>query len=680
MSGVSPTDNSYSQYQRSLGELEDDLQSEYKERESKRNEQMLELEDRYEKKLRASEEDNIDVVNDVKKKYEDTLSDNKKSHLEEHKKMKKELHDTYDRFGRTAREADQYVNKMGKEYEIAKQREVDSRTQGEAYYEKKLNNKDVKHNDQMETVVKGLKEDSETELTRMKREQQFLMGETRKDYDKRVEKINSEAMSERQFEKNYTANELERAKQHSHARVTSTQKQADEAIAKISHAFNEKSEQNLTAIQQSNKKEMEDVSARLAEAVGAQRSIAKERAKAREETIKKTENEYLATMKSNDDSRQREINRLKENIGDQDRYFNQLNNQNIRDRDAHYAKMINKRDGDHYHEQKELTDNFNRASKELNDITSNKLKRSDLAHEYQMDQASQQREASLQKQATTAGDALNEQKRNYSDQVRMLENQLQNKKTTNDVGAISPQAEEALRGQLSSKFGDQFDAERSRNLAETDNLKRAYQDKYLEQYNKNMDTTTTIARESQGKIDMDRKYYQDLIDDTERNHFETTRSNKQSQEREVEKMQRLHSRELETQRRHYDELIAEIKQTHEQRNRTATQDAEFTIKSQQRDFAMRMNGTVRDYEKRLQEQKEESDFQKELMREDQNKALRDKDKMTLNELENQAQTYEHKIKQMEKQYEQREALFRENYEDQLAKARKTNEYLVKKKS
>lgn len=679
MSSVTPTDQ-YQYYQRTLAELEEELQAEYKERESKRNEQAQELENKYEKKLIENEEESADVVNDVKKKYQDTLSENKKIHQEDYKNIKKELHETYDRFGRNNREADQYVRKMAQEYEAAKEREVNSRTQGERYYEEKLNQKDRKLGAQLTTVAQAMKEDSELELNRMKRESQYNMADTRKSYDKRVEQINSEAQGERRFEKTYTLEELAKNKLYSDARVASTQKQADEALAKSFHAYNEKSEEGLQAIRDSHKKEMESTSARLAEAVGAQRSIAKERANAREETIRSTENEYLSTMKSNDDSRQRDINRLKSDLTNQDRYFGQLNNNNLRERDAHFQQMIGKRDMEHFLEQKELSNNYDRASKELNNITKNKLQRSEQAHEYQMNQSAQQREAALQKQALTYGGAMDSQKKNFTDQVRHLENRLNTKMTTNDVGAISPQAEEALRGQLSDQFGEQFNVERKRNLDETAKLQQSYRDKYMEQYNKNMDSTTHIARESQGQIDMDRKYYQELIDDTERNHFVKTRANAQSQEREIDKIQRLHTRELDLQRRHYDELVNEIKQSHEQRTRAITQDSEFTIKSQQRDFSTRINGTVRDYERKLQDQKEGHDLALEMQREQSNKALRDQEKTSKNEIENMTQTYEHKIKQLEKQYDQREALVRESFEDQLAKARKTNEYLVKKKS
>ncbi len=97
MSNVSPTDGGYQYYQRTIGDLEDELKSESKKSKKGQEERLSDLEEAYQTALRKREAELEETVRNLKENLNDTLAREREQNKEEVARIK---NDTYDKFGR----------------------------------------------------------------------------------------------------------------------------------------------------------------------------------------------------------------------------------------------------------------------------------------------------------------------------------------------------------------------------------------------------------------------------------------------------------------------------------------------------------------------------------------------------------------------------------------------------
>ena len=676
----SPSDGSYKYYQRTVSELEDELQKEAKRARERSEEHARKLEEDYQREIGKRERQLDDTVKDIKENTDRYIASDRETSKAEMERLK---NTTYDRNGRSNVE----VGTLRRQIEDQNQsiQEIEARNRLRA------NETEQDYHSKMEDLRRSAREENEQALTEARKAANHVDGKTaaerdaeyedfKKDTEARYRDLDRTRLNDLNLQRRQTDQSMDEIRRDYEHRMKGVEKSAERLVEGGRENNSRRMEQDTRRLNESHAKSTSDLRDQIKTLVDSERTPIKERAQGTQQAVKDYEDGWRDRQKLMSDSYQREIGELKDQAKRSDVYFNHLNSETLREKDAYFANLLKRQGLDEHERQKELESTFSKEREGLEKRVVQERRQNKLTRDADLKESDKQREVALETQAKAYQDTIQRERAAERQQMARLEKQLSEKQNSKDISNISPAVETAVRKSIVGEYDKQFQAERERHARSEQSIQGDYANRLKDTVVQGETERANMARTHAGERSFDRAQFLEHISDTEFMKNEALRSREVQHQRQTETVDRNHSSLVERQRREYEEMLQIQRDDASARILAVRQELEFNSKMAQRAFTARQNEIIRDYDKKLADQKQEYEARLDDLRVQDQQLIREgerKNKLTLDE---QQRIYEQRIAQLESQHKERERYITQNYQEDLEKVKRSNALLIQKKS
>jgi hypothetical protein len=396
--------------------------------------------------------------------------------------------------------------------------------------------------------------------------------------------------------------------------------------------------------------------------------------------IREYENDVRDRQKINDDATTAELNNYREKSRAMNRYYNELNDRNLKNQGMEMTQLLNKQTEEAHQDRRQLEETFQLDRKQNELHQKNEREYMNRVLEQRADQAAEDRQHALDVQGQTYGEAYDNLSKQSAAREASLQASLQEAHTSADPSVISPAAEQAVRDATGKQYQKTMDADDKRKRGEIDSLRQNFHDRYNDLLADKRQTETRMAMNQSLQRHEDQAAYLDSVVELTNDRDESIRNKEAEHQRASDALTHDHARVLDQQRREYDDIVQNLKNDASDRLTAQRQESAFNAKMAQKAFSSRQNELIRDYEKKLADQKDQYESELGDVKSELATTQRESERRTAHALEEQSKGYEQRIAQLEFQNKERERLVSQNYQDELEKVKRSNALLIQKKS
>ena len=680
MPSVSPSDGGYNYYQRTISELEDELQLEATRARERERERSNALEERYRAAISERDRDVEETVNDIKENANEYVTRDREYSKAELNRIRNQTYDRQGRFNSDNEISKKQLEDLQKTVEASNDR---SRAQLAAAEERHLANIDdfyKQNNEKTEQAVRSARDTALADAGKSLENERDDAARFRAEVQDRYETLNKSHKEELNTQRRQVERAIQETREDFEHRADKT---AETTAAKLARREKE-DERRLTDDTRNLNRTHAENSRALRDQIGSllevEKTFNKDRAAGTSQAIQEYENEWRARERMANDTYQDELANIKRKAHESDQYFNHLNSRNLRDKDGYFTGVIAKQNIENREAQKELLETFDRDRANLEQRMAAERKQSSEIVRSEAAEASRQRAVALEDQARAYENTIRQQQAASNETIDTLQRDARQKSTSSDTALISPAAETAVRRSVASQYEKTFQAERERHDRSVDSVQKEYSNRLRESVLEKDAQGAKMAHDQIAARQQDRTQFLNHIHETEFLRDTTLRDKEIEYRREAENVSRNHALILERQRREYDEMLQTQREDANARILSIRQDADFKYKMAQRAFSATQNELIRDYDKKLADQKQDFDAQMETLKAQNQHLLREGERKNRQLLDEQAKGYEQRIAQLEYQHKERERYITQNYQEDLEKMKRSNALLIQKKS
>lgn len=676
----SPSDGGYNYYQKTLNDLEEELKSEAKRANQRREEEIQSLQENHKNTLAKRERETEETIRKMRESSQDAISRDRDYSKAEIERLKNNTYDKYGRYNGLEADAlkqtfENYKN-AAELTEAQAKRDLDS---AEKAYHERLAETRSDHADEMEKAIRAARDSAHesysTAYQGQKKEYDKFKDETAKQYDEMTRTHAEEIDTERRR----TEAAIRDAQKEYERKMRKNDDTSKDRLDKIETAYTDRLEQAARNQALGREQETRDLRKQLDELIETEKQYRKEKGQGRQEAIDELEREFRTRERVLTEGFDRQIGQLKHQAKESDRYFNYLNNRNLRDKDVYFTNLIAKVNLENRNEEKDLENTFNKDRGQMELQLRRDREQSRRTLESQLHEANVQRDKSLEQQAKSYQDTIARQRANDQEKINSLQKELNYRSTSEDASVISPAAEAAVRKTVIGDYEKTFKAERARNDRTVDSMQRSYIDKVQDTLHDKETNETNIRKQNAVDRELERNRLLSHISDTEFMTQEAIRNKEYEHTQQSENLHRNYANMLERQRREYEDVLQAIKNESSYKLVAQRQESEFAAKMTHRSFTAQQNELIREYNKRLAEQKVEYETKLEEVKGQAQQTVRESERRAKLALEEQARSFEQRISQAEYQYKERERYLTQNFQDQMEKVKRSNALLSTKK-
>jgi hypothetical protein len=686
MSGVSPpSDGGYNYYQRTVDDLENEIDDTSKRAEKKRQAELEESDKRHEKELAKREKTLNETVQAMRESANRSVREERKSADAELEAQKAK---TYDKSGRLkSPEAAELRDRLAQAHDAMENDHRNSSqrlSDQEAAYEQKSEEQARQSDQRLAREIAEARDSAGQSYGDVIKQQKESEKQSKGEAEKKYNDLNTARLNEQNFLRHRYENAMGDMKEDFTRRVDmAKQRSGSEVDAQADSLKREL----VKTVQESNKSHADETKlyrdqVQLLNEQG--RGYAKEKGQGRQDAVKEYDQDWRNHEKVLVSAYQDQLDKLKTQQRDIEGYLNSSGKQALRERDAFYADTLHREHQDAHEKTQELLGSFARDRGQMEKQMKNEREMAAKSQESLLERAQTDRAAALEGQAKSYNDTLARQKISSDEQVSNLQRTLQQRKSSTDPMSVNPAAEAALRKVVISEYEKGFEAEKGRNKNSTDSIQREYATRMRDLVLDNEAGKTQIVRQNANERTMDQHYFLEHVADTEELKNAALREKDQEGRRLEEGTTRNYTQLLERQRREYEGIIQAQREEAISKFSSQRQEADFNLKSTQRASNSKQNEIIREYDRKLLDQKSEYEVKLDEAKAQAQSAVRDMERRNKLAMDEQAKQNEQRVTQLEQQHKERERLIAQNYEDEIDKQRRsaalTNAYQQQKKS
>ncbi len=687
MSSISsPTEGSnLNYYQKELARLEEDNRNEARQNRVQSEKRVEDLEDRYKKALVKKDEEIEATVNAIRNSSQDSLLKEKERYQESlgqirdsrynHRGLSEsgsargtgELEDYYhEGFDKLREQLDQE-----KEKHRLSQNETSERLQ--KGYEASLSKK----NDEIEQ-----------NMTRLRAQTQGVNESEREKHQKELDALKSQNYNQKgllaqSIPVSAYQRELQEMQDRSDRRHQMDIQSEEEIKAaqkvQLDHMAREGHEQ-LEAMKTRYGQEVQDLHGKLADLSTAHLIEEKKNAETSARLVRDYENANRSEALRSREAYEAVISKLRENNTDKDALLAGRTNEILKEKDQHWASIIEKQNRDQFATSKQLQDEFANQVQELNRGKRQELQKSDDQISQLVSKANEQKNAALTEQAKSYEKSMKQERKKSGEEIESLQRSLQTQKTSQDTAVVSPAAEAAIRSSLTREYDKVLNAEIDRNKSNLDLIQQKQAENYRKLIDEWSEKEEQFYRQNASEKEADLSQYHESLADFEEVSKTQFLNQSRDHERQREALIRNFSNMMEQQRREYEHILAVGREESGEKLSSIQRDSAFNAKIVQRSFTKEKNEIIREYERKLADQQADFEKKQEELKSQSQIGMRDVERRSKQDLEVLSKNYEQKLVQLEVQHKERERYLEQNFQDEIDRTKRSYEFLNKKKS
>lgn len=676
-----PSDGGYQYYQKNISELEDELRNEAKRARERMDERTQSMEEAHRKDLERRDRDLEETIENIRKNSNDTISRERENAQAEVKKLK---NDTYDKFGRFGgNESDvmaQQLESLQADSQIQNEKNQRNLTEAEERHEAAMHRASRDAEERAENAIRAARESANETYSKAYRSEASAYDEFRKDAEKKQEESIKEHQRELHFERKRAEQAINDARLSYERKARLSEDSNEERFAKLSQNSDEQARKSTARLNSSQEQANRILRSQIGELLENERSFHREKGEGRQQAIDEYDNEWRTRERVIADQFLSEIDSIKAQGKESERYFNHLNNQTLREKDRYFAKIISQVNEENHREKKDLEATYgkDRAQQETRILREREIARNTL--DSQLQKASEDRDEALHNQAKAYQDTMQRQRSANQEEVRRLERSIAHAASSEDASVVSPAAEAAIRKTVRNQYEKTLNAESNRHRGAVDSMQQEYVRRLDEAAREREISESGMRRQYLTEKKLEQDQFLAHIQNVEYTKEEAMRHKDYESAKTTALTNRTYATILESQRREFNNTVQAIKDEAGFRMAASRQEHQFELENARRDFLTKQNELIRTYDKRLMDQKRELETKIADLTSERQLAIRDAERKTKLALEEQKLSYEQRMAQAEQQSKERERYLTENFEEQLEKVRRSNALLIKKKS
>ncbi|MCM2321974.1 MAG: hypothetical protein NDJ90_01795 [Oligoflexia bacterium] len=681
MPGVTPSsDGGYNYYQKALNDLEEELRTEARRSRERQSEQTRKLEEAHQQTLDKYRKETDETVNHIRRNANDTIEQDRRTSKAEIDRIKAQ---TYDKFGRfNGLEADALQSQLEELQRASAEQHQKDRgdlAASDEHHSQRMNELQEENNRELERNARATRDSVAGRQSAAYQTQAEEHTAFRAEAEKKLNEVIRGYQEELQKERKFMQRALEQERRNFNNRLETAQESNDERVKQLENIYSAKMQKGARTFAESTQGETRRLREQLDELNEARRSYHREKGEGAEEAVREHDADWRAKLRSASEDFNRQLEHTKHGAKQEESHLASLNKESLREKDAYFTDVIAKANQENHEQRKELEEGLVRDRKQMELQQKRERETTRKTAESRLDEANQQRDTALKEQAKAFQDTLERQRTSDEDKIRALQKSLNTRATSEDTTDISPAAEAAVRRSVTREYEKLMTAERDRNQAGTDSLKRSYTDRLNEAVRDKESTTTDLQRRFMSEKTTEQNRFVSHIQDTEFLKAEALRNKDSEANRQTENLNRNYASLLEKMRREYEEIFEAQKADSSHKLIATRQEAEFNAKLAQREYTARHNETIRDSNRKLADQKQEYELLLEELKSKNELQLRDAERRTKLAVEEEKRTADQKLAQAEQQHKERERYLTENFEEQLEKVKRSNALLIQKK-
>jgi len=680
MPSISPSDGGYQYYQRVVSELEEELENEARRSREREETRASRLEENYKEEIAKREQDLQDTVESIKKNSDRYVASERANARAEVEALKST---TYDRSGRYSSENNtlqRQLENQERDHEIANTRNQTRMNEEQNDNARRVEELHKEYEAKLEQAVKDTRksvlESSGQTLEERNNEAANDRLAIQKHYSEldraRVEEMNNQR---RRFDQAYVEAEQDQAH-----RTRGILESAQKTLESRRSDSQKRMEQDTKRLNESHENETNALRSQVSVLADKEREYVKGRAEGASEAVKQYEGDWRDRVNMTAEAYQREIASLKDQVHRADKYFNHLNNSNLREKDTYFTKLLARQGLESHQREKSLETTFNTDREQLERKMGEERVLSKKLLNTELKEADRLRASALENQAKTYQEQMQRQRINNNEKLERLEKSLTGIKTSDDTSNISTAAENAVRKKIGSEYEKNFAEERERNKRATESIRQEYSRRVTDAIENGELHKSRLTRAHSAESNFERSQFLDHVNDIIEDKNAALSSKETEARRQSDSVQKNLAQYIERQRREFEEIAQGQKEESSARLMSVQQQANFEMKMAQRSFAARQNEIMREYDKKLSDQKREYEDRLDEMKSQNQQVIRDADRKNRLAMEEQQRISDQRIAQLEAQHKERERYITEIYQEDLEKVKRSNALLIQKKS
>ncbi|MCC7440737.1 MAG: hypothetical protein IT285_03830 [Bdellovibrionales bacterium] len=679
MSSINPSQQ-YSQYARSLGELEAELREQAAKSREGNEERVKDLEERYGESLRGEKEEYEETVGEIRDQYTDRLETQKNDYETQLREG------NYNRRGRMAGGDAETVELRQEKDQLARALELERRQSEEKLeglqkaHERQLVKQAETHEREQTQTVDSARQNANESIHRMtasgRDQYQENLDRIQEGHASVAHDLRAQLDEERQRSK-WAVEDISDQANHRLALEAKANSRGEE---RREFANSRDREREANAMRDSHRDESDFLRSQLEVLAEKDRDFGRGKAEGRAFAIAEVEQEWVDKMEAQTRAHDHEIYKGERDAADAERHLSASNAKRLGEAELQFTRTLQRQNQESQDRVTDLQRNFERAKEQVELRSEKDLASAQISAARRLDRANEARDASLSAQATTYKELMARQGEEARSRESVLKKQVNELKTSEDSSLVSPSAANAIHRQVAGGYQKSLEAETARNRRAVEQMRDTYQDRHESLLTSSRVEKTKMANEHASSVSAERAVFMDHIYDTETSKEDAIKSSRLDHDSELDKMKRAQARILAEQRRRYEDILEAANQGSSTRIAAVRQEAEFNAKVSQRQYNQRMTEVIRQFGKQLESQKDEFQLEIAGVKDEANRALLEAQRQHRTDMEAQSRDYEQRLAQAEMTSQEKQRSLAQNYEEQLDSMKAANARTARQKA
>ncbi|MCM2279607.1 MAG: hypothetical protein NDJ89_16150 [Oligoflexia bacterium] len=675
-----PSDGGYQYYQKTLNELEEELQAESRRSRERQAEQARKLEEAHQASLAKYREETDETVENIRRNANETIEQDRLYAKNEIDKIKAQ---TYDKFGRyNGLEADALKGQFDELQRASEEQRRKDRldlSASEQRHEQRLEDAREEYDAKLERSVRAARDSAQQTYSTAYQGQVNEYAHFKDEAEKKYHEMIRAHQEELQTERRMMQNALNQERRNYERKLETAQQTNESRLGDLEHAYSEKMKDGTRTLAESRQQETAQLRGQLNELGETQKRYQKEKGQGTLDAVAEYDSEWRAKLRSANEDFSRQLDRQKDQSKADEKYFANLGKEVLREKDAYFTDLITRVNRENHADKKELESTLIRDRKQMELEQKRDREASRQTMETQLHEANVQRDKALKEQAKAYQQTIERQRLADQERIKTLQKGIATRSTSGDTSIVSPAAEAAIRKSVTREYEKTLASERERNQNSTDSMQKEYAGRVTDVVRDKELVTTRMQKQFATEQAAEQSRFVAHVQDVEMLKNEALRNKEFEAARQSENLNRSYSSMLQRLRREYEDVFQSQRSDAAHKQLSLRQEHEFETKLMQREFAAKQNDLIRDYNKKLADQKLEYETRIDEIKEEAHLQVREMERRSKNALDEQRRTAEQKLAQVEQQHKERERYLTENYEEQLEKVKRSNALLIQKK-
>lgn len=462
-------------------------------------------------------------------------------------------------------------------------------------------------------------------------------------------------------------------------REDSLRKSSDGRVDAIGKHYDRRAQEAILSQKRSFEASQKDLRSQMGDLLDLARDYNKGRAEGREESIREFEDQVRTKERMLLDQHDTELTSQKEAAVAHEERMSERHAEQLSARDKRFARLVRQINQENRNRETDLVKQYSLAQTQLKDQMDHDRMLASQNAERIANSAVEQNQRAMQSQAQAYQKTMEDQRLDLNSQLKSLEQQLRDSRSSTDPNNITPAAEASVRRLMQNEYQKLHDAEVASSQKQVEGIRLEYTQALDETRDAAKVREQELVHEKALSDDQSRAAFFNYSSEVETAKQQSIRTLESDHDREMQQLARNFALSMMNQERATKESVKSLIQSYESKLMAIRDDARFKENMVHRQHNMDQAELVKGYDRRLDDTVQDYEIKLEEMRREVAQTKMDVERRSRQVLDEQQRAYEHQIAQLKQQQAEREKTIAMNYEDQLESMRRSNARLAQKK-